>query len=311
MTHSIDTSATPAYCVALDWGTSSLRAYLLNCEGQVLDHQASALGILAPQVFKDTVNALCAQWDSRYGTLPCIASGMIGSQQGWQDAGYLPTPASFQTLAKNAVDIASMAGRPFWIVPGVKQESATALDVMRGEETQVFGAGIHDGMAVLPGTHSKWVTVKGGEITDFQTYMTGEVFALMKTHSILSKFMPALTLDAVQPAFDATSFSLGLKQTLTSPGELLARLFSSRTMGLFQKLSASQQPDYLSGMLIGAEVGAALKTYQPTHITLLGDAGLVQRYQEALRVCAVVVEVPLLGVPVAAIGLHRVATQLI
>jgi 2-dehydro-3-deoxygalactonokinase len=311
MTHSINTTVAPAYCVALDWGTSSLRAYLLNREGQVLDQQSSALGILAPQLFKDTVNALCAAWDSRYGTLPCVASGMIGSQQGWQDAGYLPTPAGFQKLAKNAVDIASMAGRPFWIVPGVKHESATALDVMRGEETQVFGAGIYDGMAVLPGTHSKWVTVKGGEITDFQTYMTGEVFALMKNHSILSKFMPVLTPEAVQPAFDAASFSLGLKQTLTAPSELLARLFSSRTGGLFQKLSASQQPDYLSGILIGAEVGAALNTHQPTHIILLGDAGLVQRYQEALRPSGVVVEVPLLGVPVAARGLHRVATQLI
>jgi 2-dehydro-3-deoxygalactonokinase len=311
MTHSIDTTAAPAYCVALDWGTSSLRAYLLNREGQVLGQQISALGILAPQEFKDTVNALCAAWDLRYGTLPCVASGMIGSQQGWHDAGYLPTPTNFQKLAKNAVDIATMAGRPFWIVPGAKHESATALDVMRGEETQVFGAGIHDGMAVLPGTHSKWVTVKGGEITEFQTYMTGEVFALMKSHSILSKFMPVLTPAAVQPAFDAASFSLGLKQTLTAPSELLARLFSSRTMGLFQKLSASQQPDYLSGILIGAEVGAALNTHQPTHITLLAEAGLVQRYREALRLSGVVVEVPLLGVPVAAVGLHRVATQLI
>lgn len=311
MTYSIDTAAAPAYCVALDWGTSSLRAYLLNRDGQVLDQQVNALGILAPQVFKDTVNALCAAWDSRYGTLPCIASGMIGSQQGWQDAGYLPTPVSFQKLAINAVDIAAMAGRPFWIVPGVKHESATALDVMRGEEIQVFGAEIHDGMAVLPGTHSKWVTVKGGEITDFQTYMTGEVFALMRSHSILSKFMPVLTPDAVQPAFDATSFSLGLKQTLTAPSALLTRLFSSRTMGLFQKLSASQQPDYLSGMLIGTEVGAALNIHQPTHITLLGEAGLLQRYREALRLSGVVVDVPVFSVPVAAIGLHQVATQLI
>jgi 2-dehydro-3-deoxygalactonokinase len=291
------------YCIALDWGTSSLRAYLMNQSGEVVDCRVSAMGILAPQDFKTTVIEACAPWDLKYGFLPCVASGMIGSQQGWQDAGYIATPATFDVLAHNAIDIASLAQRPFWITPGIKHETATALDVMRGEEIQVFGSGLQEGLAVLPGTHSKWVTVQNNQITAFQTYVTGEVFALLKTHSILSKFMPSSAL----PVFDAASFTLGAKQTIANPCELLTRLFSSRTMGLFQKLVPEQQPDYLSGLLIGAEVGAAVGIHPAKTVTLLGEPVLVQRYQHALQLLDIAVLTPTSATPVAATGLYRVA----
>jgi 2-dehydro-3-deoxygalactonokinase len=311
MNHIVATTFAPAYCIALDWGSSSLRAYLMNHQGQVLDNRSSAEGILATQNFKVVLQAICTDWDERYGKLSCIACGMIGSQQGWKDAGYLSTPTELESLALNAIDIAHLADRPFWIVPGIKHETATTTDVMRGEETQVFGAGIQNGLAILPGTHSKWVTIENGHIKDLQTYMTGEVFALLKTHSILSKFMPAIDPTAPQPTFDLASFVLGLEQTLTNPAELLARLFSSRTQGLFKRLSPAQQPDYLSGILIGTEVGAALQRYKPTSVTLIGEVALTQRYEEALRQLNVAAELPAGNPPVAAMGLHRIAKSLV
>jgi 2-dehydro-3-deoxygalactonokinase len=310
MIHLVATTFAPAYCIALDWGSSTLRAYLMDSQGQVMDSRSSSDGILATQNFEAALNTICADWDVRHGKLICIACGMIGSQQGWKDAGYLATPTNFEALASGAFDISNLAKRPFWIVPGIKHESATTTDVMRGEETQVFGAGIQNGLAILPGTHSKWVTVASGQIVNLHTYMTGEVFAVLKTHSILSKFMPAVTPTAPQPTFNLASFVMGLEQTLTNPAELLARLFSSRTQGLFKRLSPAQQPDYLSGMLIGTEVGAALQRYKPTSVTLIGEVALTQRYEEALRQLNVAAVIPAGNPPVAAMGLHRIAKSL-
>jgi 2-dehydro-3-deoxygalactonokinase len=303
------TTANP-YCIALDWGTSSLRAYLLDSKGLVLADHRSEQGILKSQNFSETITQICGTWDTTYGQLPCLASGMIGSQQGWIDAGYSSTPANFESIAKGAKNVFSLAHRKFWIVPGVKHvDSAThAIDVMRGEETQVFGAciqeGIQDYVAVLPGTHSKWVQVKNGNIVNFKTFMTGETYALFRQHSILSKLMPSDNASS----FNQTTFLSGVQQSLNTPSDLLHQLFTVRTKGLFNHLQPTEQADYLSGLLIGNEIASAKRLFEGS-IRLIGEAALLQRYELAMQ-CAGLLPKPInASTPLAAKGLFAIAKQ--
>ncbi len=276
--------------IALDWGTTSLRAYLLNAKGQTLATQSSAKGILASQDFKSTLNEICLSWVKEFGEhvmgLPCWASGMIGSQQGWKDAGYLFTPTPLPTLGSNACDISALVGRPFWIVPGIayKNLQGEVIDVMRGEETQLLGALQLAKLAgkqphtkyVLPGTHSKWVSVREGAVMDFRTHMTGEVFALLKQYSILGKTM------AGDSDFVEEAFLRGVEASRKIQGKnLLQQIFSVRVQALFKHLAPEAQSDYLSGLLIGAEIASELDG-PPATVGIIGNQALTLRYKLAL-----------------------------
>jgi 2-dehydro-3-deoxygalactonokinase len=300
-----------AHCIALDWGTSSLRAYVLSTQGEVLAEHRSDLGILKPQNFRETLDSIFKTWDAVYGTLPCLASGMIGSKQGWVDAGYLSTPCGFSSLADAAKDISNLAQRKFWIMPGLRHiDSATiSSDVMRGEETQVFGAGIKNGIAVLPGTHSKWVKVVDRKIVAFKTFMTGEAYSLFRHQSILAKLMP---VDGVS-AFDKTAFEMGVKRSLSAPKELLHHLFNVRALGLFNELSPEAQTDFLSGVLIGSEIsgGRELFANEQTEIRLIGELVLLERYSIALKCAGLRSRVVESSTPVAALGLFEVSNHLL
>jgi 2-dehydro-3-deoxygalactonokinase len=313
-------STSNPYCIAFDWGTSSLRAYLLNSEGLVLADSRSELGVLKPQNFSETVTQICEPWDAAFGRLPCFASGMIGSQQGWIDAGYASTPTNFKAIAQGAKDIFALAHRKFWIVPGVKHiDSATkAVDVMRGEETQVFGACVQDEiqediqddfqefLAVLPGTHSKWVQVRNGTIVNFKTFMTGETYALFRQHSILSKLMSSDSSSTL----NQNVFLSGAQQSLNAPSDLLHQLFTVRTKGLFNQLKPTEQADYLSGLLIGNEIASAKQIFAG-NIHLIGETALVERYELALK-CAGLQAKPINpSTPPAAKGLFAIAKQVL
>ena len=169
----------PATLIALDWGTSSLRAYLLDAGGTVLDHRESAHGIRAlPE-----------------GGFPAAFAEAVG---GWREAPYAeagPQGVGLPELAAELTDIADLTGRPAWIVPGVSARTAAGPDVMRGEETQVVGAGLTEGTIALPGTHSKWVELREGRIAGFRTSMTGELYAALSRHTILA--------DPLSPPADA------------------------------------------------------------------------------------------------------------
>lgn len=260
--------------VALDWGTSSLRAWRLGHGGAVLAERSAPLGILkvAGGDFPAALRDVCGDWLAH--GVPAIASGMIGSRQGWVEARYVSCPAGFDALAQGLVRTdAGLA-----IVPGVSCVGAGGVpDVMRGEETQVFGA--HEGsegVYVLPGTHSKWVTVSDGRIASFATYMTGELFAVLREHSILGRTMAA---DAPH-APDA--FRRGWEAGLAGDGVLLHRLFGVRTLSLFDALSPHEAPSYLSGLLIGEEVRAAARGIGAASVTLIGDPTLCERYRDVL-----------------------------
>jgi 2-dehydro-3-deoxygalactonokinase len=267
--------------IAIDWGTSSLRGARLGTSGQVLESREYPRGILTvpPGQFEALFNEHFGDWMQAEGAL-CLISGMAGSRQGWQEAPYCPCPADFAELSQHLL---WLQPNRIALVPGLSFTSTDTLhtpDVMRGEEVQIFGAlqltGRDNATLVLPGTHSKWVQVHSGRVTQFQTFMTGEVFALMSQHSILGK-----TLD-LNGAFDEATFLQGVDQSQRA-GSVLHHLFAVRTLGLFDRLSAAQLPSYLSGLLIGEELRTQNVPLAQGPVVLIGSDTLTQRYSLALQ----------------------------
>lgn len=271
--------------IAVDWGTSSLRAYLTAADGAILDVVRSADGIMAVTdgAFPETLETTIAPWRQRHGALPVALSGMIGSRQGWHEAPYASLPARLADIAAAAVRVPSDAPAPVVIAPGIAGTDRNGLpDVMRGEETQIFGAmqlmARDGGTFVLPGTHAKWVTVADGAITAFATYMTGELFAALRGHTILGRMMPA---DSASPC----GFTRGVETAASlsgGPGTLLHAIFSARTQGLLGGVPEGDLADYLSGLLIGAEIREAARDAQ--RVILIGEAALTGRYATALDI---------------------------
>jgi len=290
-------AAQPAL-IALDWGTTSLRAYLLSADGTVLDTRSSPAGIMnlpcpADQGgFDQAFDETCGAWLKADATLTVIAAGMVGSAQGWVEAPYVATPAGPQALAAGIVQVTTKHGFTVNIVPGVLEAGALP-NVMRGEETQIFGAlagdttvdeAPHGTLIGLPGTHAKWVFVSKGRIERFYTFMTGETFGALRDHTILGRTMRT---DA-QP--DPAAFIQGV-DTARDDGYagMLATIFSTRTLGLTGQLSPEQQPDYLSGLLIGHELRGLNEVLarEQTHLAgmtlrLIGNDALCERYRRAL-----------------------------
>ena len=265
--------------IGLDWGTTSCRAYLIGADGAVLERQTDGPGILKVEnsAFGVALDAMIGRWDTK---LPVILSGMIGSRQGWVEAPYANCPAATENIVTALASIRH-AGRTIALVPGLSCENGGMPDVMRGEETQILGAlemaKQEGGVFLLPGTHSKWAGVTQGWITSFRTFMTGEVFGALKEHTILGRLMR-------EGAPDADGFARGVREgaALGSAGALLNRVFATRTSGLMDKLADTALSDYLSGLLIGAEVAEATRKTQSA-VTIIASPALAQRYTEALR----------------------------
>lgn len=296
-----------AQLIALDWGTTSLRAYKLAAGGVVLEQRSLSSGIMqlpkTPRVingrecadgFELAFDEACGDWLDAQPDLPVIAWGMVGSAQGWREAAYCDTPANVANLGNSLQTVISLRGARVHIVPGVIQRSRLP-NVMRGEETQVLGvlqnlpveAG-GDLLIGLPGSHSKWVEVVDGCITHFDTFMTGEVFAVLSEHSILGRTQQQ------GAAFDGQAFDRGVQVALSADGELgvLSTLFSARTLGLTGELSPTAQADYLSGLMIGHELAALAAAQRRRRnsvhlpsIILIGNAQLCTRYSRALDAC--------------------------
>lgn len=268
--------------IAVDWGTSSFRAYLLDAEGGIAERRESAGGILRVRGgdFAAALEAEIGPWlAARPGAL-VVMSGMIGSRQGWREVPYIACPAEPAEIAQGLERLDwGEAGAEAWIVPGLLDDSRPGQpDVMRGEETQVLGAlaalPAAGGLVCLPGTHSKWVRIENGVLQSFSTYMTGEVFDLLQGHSILSRLM-------IKGAVSADRWFLeGV--TLGRQGGLLNRLFSARSRALTGDLPEAEVRSYLSGLLIGDELAAAVPD-QPAEVHLLGAPGLVALYEAALE----------------------------
>ncbi|RKR44166.1 2-dehydro-3-deoxygalactonokinase [Paraburkholderia sp. BL17N1] len=295
---SVDASHEHAALIALDWGTTSLRAYLYDASGNVLATRASTAGIMnlprsAEQGgFDAAFDDACGAWLEQAPAAPVIAAGMVGSAQGWLEAPYVDTPASADALVAGIVRVQAACGATLHIVPGVLQRGELP-NVMRGEETQIFGAlgeqtnTVDSGkrsLIGLPGTHAKWAVVQADRIERFHTFMTGEVFAALREHTILGRTM--LTPDL--PDTGAFLHGVNIAREKGQAG-VLATVFSSRTLGLTGQLSREQQPDYLSGLLIGHELAgldAVLAQQQSAlagqSLRLIGNEALCERYRLAL-----------------------------
>jgi 2-dehydro-3-deoxygalactonokinase len=263
----------PAF-IGVDWGTSSFRAYLADAEGRALETIADGEGALALRAgeHEPYLAGRLAVWPK----LPVFACGMVGAKQGWREAPYVACPAGLAEIAAAMLEVPTSFG-PVRIAAGLRAtDAAGAPDVMRGEETQILGAlaaGFGDGVYVLPGTHSKWARVESGRIAGFETFMTGEVFAVLKTHSVLGRMMA--------PPAPGEGFARGLDaaQELARPGDLLHAIFAARTFGLFGTLPPDQLGEYLSGLLIGAEILAGAPG--AARAVAIGSAALSKRYVDA------------------------------
>lgn len=287
--------------IAIDWGTSGFRAYRLDSQGNILDSRAAAKGILSvpaggfPPVLEQQVGDWIAQGES-----PIVMSGMVGSRQGWVEVPYVQCPAGLAEIAAATREVRWQGEgkrRRAWIVPGVScRDAAGVHDVMRGEEVQVLGASLVEGLVCLPGTHSKWVVVANNKIMRFSTYMTGELYAVLKQHSILGRMME-------QGEPDSSAFAEGVKRS-GEGGGLLHHLFGVRTRGLMGELGPAATASYLSGILIGHE----LRAFDVKKVYLLGTPELAALYAQAAA--ALGIETKALDPEAAARGLFRLGVML-
>ncbi|CAN7465671.1 2-dehydro-3-deoxygalactonokinase [Bosea sp. LjRoot9] len=283
-----------SHLIAIDWGTSSLRAALMDRDGAILDRLQSGDGVMAMlgRDYAERFESLFGPWLDRHPAATVLASGMVGSRQGWREAPYVACPASFEDLARGIAYIEVEGRGRIGLVPGlVSDEAGQAPDVIRGEEVQVFGGlrlnGQASGVFVLPGTHSKWVVVEEGRIARFHTFMTGELYGLLKRHSILGKLMP----EDSEPAFAPAAFGAGCKLALSDEaGALLHRLFSVRTTGLFHRFTSEELPSYLSGLLIGEEVREAkalIGDHALSSVQLICREDLARSYRLCLQAAGI------------------------
>ncbi|MFA6230825.1 MAG: 2-dehydro-3-deoxygalactonokinase [Rhodanobacter sp.] len=271
--------------IGLDWGTSSLRAYLFDGNGAIAETRARPWGIrqLPAGGFAAALLSITQGWPA----LPRMACGMVGSRNGWREIPYLDLPAGAEQLASSIAAAPTDDGTALWIVPGLYNPSGP--DVMRGEETQLIGA-LHMQPALaaqstwlLPGTHSKWATVRDGQTVDFCTRMTGELYAVLCHHSILGSGVPEP--EARSPAMDRDAFHRGVMAARDSGSSgAVSVLFSARTLMLSGVLEPASVPDYLSGLLIGEELrslAASRRFALDATIQLIGEAPLCARYRDA------------------------------
>jgi len=245
----------PAF-IAGDWGTSRLRLYLCDAAGTVLA-RGEGEGAAVPDC-DGRFAAAVAAWDKAHGVLPTILSGMVGSTIGWREVPYLKCPAMPQAIAAAALRFEAGA-RAIAILPGLSCRGKTgAPDVMRGEETQILGAlRLHSQLAkgrhvfCLPGTHAKWVVVIDGAVTQFQTALSGELYELLRRHSVLAR--DGGEVDAQNPAF-----MLGLDFARSNrKADLLHLLFSARSRVVTGEMAKSDASSYLSGLILGKDIATA------------------------------------------------------
>lgn len=266
--------------IAIDWGSTNFRAYRMDRSGVITDRRSSAGGILR---IKDGrfAEALLEQVHSwlQEGERRILLSGMIGSRQGWVETEYLHCPAGLDDLATRVVRV-PFAEAETVLIPGVMGTDPDGVpELMRGEETEAMGVlQAHDGggLVCLPGTHTKWITIRNYAITGFVTCMTGDVFAALRECTILSRTM----MNGTQ--IDSDSFLRGVARSGDSGG-LLHHLFSVRTLELTGGLRTEMSASYMSGLLIGHEVRASMPS--SAHVHLAGNAQLCPLYARAIEVC--------------------------
>lgn len=271
--------------VAVDWGTSRLRAWAMSPLGDVLAGDASdqGAGSLNSEEFEDALLSLIAPWLDNNTCTPVLVCGMAGSRQGWAEAPYVSLPADLSEVAQQAVSVTTRNGLiSVSILPGLCQRDASSPDVIRGEETQLLGLAnampAFSGRVCLPGTHSKWVELTGTRIASSRTYMTGELFKLLSTQSILRH-----SLDGNE-AWDEAGFVDGVRKAVSRKGAITPDIFAIRAHGLLFGADPDRASAYLSGLIIGGEIAAETASDPGGKTVIIGARKLAQHYQTAFGV---------------------------
>jgi 2-dehydro-3-deoxygalactonokinase len=273
--------------VAVDWGTSSFRLWLVDRAGNVLEERRSHEGMMAagklgfPTVLQSHLEAAGAADE-----LPVIVCGMAGARQGWVEAGYVDTPAKLASILEHAVRVPGQ-DRDIRILPGIAQRNPKAPDVMRGEETQLLGAlgvdAADDAVVCMPGTHSKWVKTRGATVERFATFMTGELFDVVSRQTILSH-----AVTGADDAEDIDAFRSAVMAAFERPAFAANLLFQVRSGQLLYGGKPAAARDKISGTLIGLELAAGLAGDVPTTgITLIASGRLQMLYQLAFDTVSV------------------------
>jgi len=286
--------------IAVDWGTTNRRAYLIDGSGKCSGEFEDARGVLSVPAggFPDAVSEI----RQRLGDKPLLLAGMVGSNRGWKEAPYVSCPAGLDELAKALVWV----GEREAIVPGVSYLKNDRADVMRGEEVQLLGAVAAgsvdpDGLVCHPGTHNKWATLRKGAVSEFRTVMTGELFSLLKEHSILSDLLkgPVEPNDVFR---QAAAYAI-------SNEALPAALFSVRARVLLGQSKKEDAASYASGLLIGADVRVGLSYPTGADITVIGRPELTRLYAAAIAQASRTV-VELDGEQSFLAGIHEIAKRI-
>jgi 2-dehydro-3-deoxygalactonokinase len=294
--------------IAIDWGSSSFRAYLMSPDAEVLDQVASGDGIgsVAAGAYPATLKRLIGGWLDAHPSLPVIASGMVGSRHGWREAAYVKCPAGPLDVATSLTEV-EVDGSRVVLAPGLSYiDESGQPDVIRGEETEIFGVADSGArLIVLPGSHSKWARVEGDRVVAFKTFVTGELFAALRDHTVAGAFAKAASAKSPGKAF-ALGVQRGAAAAACQGGSgLLGLLFGARSLPLMGALPEDDAGEYLSGLLIGAEIGEARRLFPGEEPHLAGAEALVARY---LKACEAL-EVSARAAPprAAARGLFRIA----
>ncbi|UWR10797.1 2-dehydro-3-deoxygalactonokinase [Sulfitobacter mediterraneus] len=260
--------------IAVDWGTSALRAWLMGAGAPRLLRSDKGMGGLAPDQFEAALLDLVGRYLD--GPVPVIACGMVGARQGWAEAPYAKVPCAPPGIGNATRPTVADARLHMHILPGVSQDKPA--DVMRGEETQIAGflaqTPDFDGVLCLPGTHTKWAQISAGEIVSFQTAMTGELFALLSGQSVLRH--------SIGTGWDDAAFGEALSDAMSRPQAIAAKLFQIRADSLLHAPAPDSARARLSGLLIGLELAATKPYWLGQRVALIGDAALCARYAEAL-----------------------------
>lgn len=269
----------PHPLIALDWGTTRARAFLISERGEVLGRHVAEQGIqsVPPGGFPAAFEAIAGEFRRARPEARIVLAGMVGSRNGWVEAPYIACPAAPNEIAAAAMPVALADGTPVTIIPGLSCDEG-AFDVMRGEETLIVGLGLDDGIACLPGTHSKWVQIEAGRILRFASFMTGEIYGLLRQNSILARLAEEPT-----PEEAADGARRGFAAALR-PGGLLNVAFAARSEVLAGRMTGGAVGPYLSALLVGLEIAGARAMFGdlgPVH--LVADGALAESYGEALR----------------------------
>ncbi|MGU9649929.1 2-dehydro-3-deoxygalactonokinase [Salmonella enterica] len=261
--------------IAIDWGSTNLRAWLYQGDKCLESRQSEAGVTRLNGKSPDAVLAeVTTHWRDSATPTPVVMAGMIGSNVGWQNAPYLPVPALFSAIGEQLTAV----GDNIWIIPGLCVSREDNHNVMRGEETQLLGARelSPSSVYVMPGTHCKWVQTDTQQIHDFRTVMTGELHHLLLRHSLVGAGLP-------EQEVSGDAYAAGLERGLNSPA-VLPSLFEVRASHVLGHLAREQVSDFLSGLLIGAEVASMSESFAAQQaITLVAGPALILRYQQAFR----------------------------